>query len=386
MKRTLSLLLALVMVISMIPAVFAETTDDSEVDFEELLCKHIKKKYTDNGDGTHTVTCPDCDEFEPINEKHTYTDGVCVCDAKSGPVQMPTVGITIAGLVLKDYIGLQLALNKTTMNGGNYDKAYYTFVQKNPDGSVAESGTITFNMATGNYVGAEIPVMAWSMADTYEVTVFWEADGVTYQGATTTTSIKAQAMSRINKNQNYDLCIAMLNYGASVQDTFNHNDADASYLANYDLTAEQKALPTFDELTLTEQIVIPEGDLKPATKGLSAKDKIILQFAVKNKDLSGCEVRYTLDGGNEIVIPYSEFMSMTAGGSTYTGPKFALTPRQMRSEIKLAFHNAATGEKVYGDIICSVAAFAKDHKGKTTESVIIAMMVYGDAALAAFGK
>ena len=122
------------------------------------------------------------------------------------------------------------------------------------------------------------------------------------------------------------------------------------------------------------------------TKGLNAKDKINLQFAVLNKDLSGYEVRYTIDGVEQPAIPSSEFVTTVSGSYKLTGPSIAMTPLQMRSEVRIAFHDAVTGEKVYGDIICSVAALAMANQGKSTEALTIAMMVYGDAAVAQFSN
>jgi hypothetical protein len=227
------------------------------------------------------------------------------------------------------------------------------------------------------------------MADTFEITVFYEVDGVACKGETIITSVKEQAMKRIHGDETAEtkaVCVAMLNYGANVQDYFNHSDAEASYLANSELTEEQKKLPTFAELNLTGEVVMPDGDLKPATKGLNAKDKINVQFAVMNKDMSGYEVRYTIDGVEQPVITSDKFMNLTAGSNTFSGPTIAMTPRQMRSEIAIGFYDAETGEKVYGDIICSVEALAKANEGKATEQLTIAMMVYGDAAEARFGK
>ena len=126
--------------------------------------------------------------------------------------------------------------------------------------------------------------------------------------------------------------------------------------------------------------------MRPATQGLNAKDKINLQFAVLNKDMSGYEVRYTIDGVEQPVIPSSEFITNVSGSYTLTGPSIAMTPLQMRSEVRIAFYDVATGEKVYGDIVCSVEALAKNNAGKATEALTIAMMVYGDAAAAQFGK
>ena len=324
----------------------------------------------------------------------TYTCGICgetkteVIPA-TGPIYVENATFNSVGMVLKDYIGLQLAISKSKLNGGNYDKAYYDYVQRTPDG-VESFGSVDFHLEQGSFVGAEIPVLAWSMSDEFTVTVYFEKDGIVYQGQTVTTSIREQAMNRINAGTTTDkiraLCVGMLNYGAAVQDYFNHSDAEMSYLANYELTTEQKTLPQFSELALSGDITIPDGLLKPESKGLSAREKINLQFAIKNKDLSSYEVRYTIGGVEQEPIQSDDFMVQTAGNAVYSGPSIAMTPMNMRSEVVLGFYDVETGERVYGDIICSVAAFAKGNEGKPTEQLTIALMVYGDAAAAQFNN
>ena len=272
---------------------------------------------------------------------------------------------------------MQIAVKKADMNGGVYDKAYLTFVQtpaEISDDVPVVSGTIEFNKAMGSYVGAEVQVMAWSMTDEITITVFYEVEGVTYQGQTITTSVKAKAMEQIQKNSaTKDICIAMLNYGAAVQVAFNHCSANESSLANYDLTAEQKVVPSVE---FGGEVVLPDGALKPATKSLSFGAKVLIQFPIKIADFSGYEVRYTIEGvDGEFIVPDEDIRVQ----GSFRGPSIAAKPLYMRSAYTIAIYDKATGEKVYGDIVCSIADLAKAHENKTYHNVASAMLAYGDA-------
>ena len=49
----------------------------------ETTCIHPSTTATDNGDGTHTITCTNCGEKLTTNEKHKYLNGKCtVCQSE----------------------------------------------------------------------------------------------------------------------------------------------------------------------------------------------------------------------------------------------------------------------------------------------------------------
>ena len=299
----------------------------------------------------------------------------------TGPVADSELKIANIGLSLQDYIGVQVAVRKADINGGVYDRAYLTFTQTSPEGEVT-TGTSEFNLALGSYVGAEVPVMAWSMSDEVTVTVYYTVGGVTYVGESRTTSVRDQAMTRINTTstsssavKNRNVCVAMLNYGAAVQTAFNHCSSNAEYLANYYLTADQKALP---EAEFGGSVTLPSGSLKPARGALSFGAKVMMQFPIKNADLSNYVVRYSIDGGAEITVPKEDIMTQ----GSYVGPSIAAKPLYMRSEYRIAIYDATTGEKVYGDIVCSISALAAAHEGGVYHNVAVTMMAYGDAVAA----
>lgn len=368
MKRTLSLLLALVMVISMVPAVFAETTDDSEVDFDELLpCEHIEKTYTDNKDGTHTVTCPDCDEFEPINEEHTYTDGTCVC----GAVEVIECPHTTTEVKIENEVA------STWEKVGSYDEVTYctecgekiSSVTKaallnpfyNNSMSLKNNLTLVINikkdtldaekLAAGEYYAlvtrtdaegvrheTEIPMSEWKehtknrmqiyfnklaakeMADDLEV-VLYNSDKEQVSVALET-SVAKHSLSEIEQYLDlggYDkfvtLYVDMLNYGAAAQNNLGYNTGN---LANSELTSQMQTYAT-QETTYLEEID-KSGFVAYQNTNMDLKNNIVMNLVFWNDsfgvDLSEvvAKVKYShhsdaADVVNEKEIEFGEWTS-----------------------------------------------------------------------------
>ena len=57
-------------------------------------------------------------------------------------------------------------------------------------------------------------------------------------------------------------------------------------------------------------------------------------------------------------------------------------PSQMRSEFVIGFYDKLTGEKLSGDIKCSIEGCAKTMVGGTYGEIVLAMMQYSDAVVA----
>ena len=170
----------------------------------------------------------------------------------------------------------------------------------------------------------------------------------------------------------------MLNYGAAVQTTFNHCNEEASYLANYDLDESQKGIPEV-EFGNAGNIVLPAGSWKPARGALSFGAKVLMQFPIQNADFSDYEVRYTIEGvDGEFIVPDEDIRVQ----GSFRGPSIAAKPLYMRSQYTIAIYNKTTGEKVYGDILCSIADLAASHQGTANHNVAATMLVYGDAVAA----
>ncbi|MGM9552679.1 MAG: hypothetical protein ACI3V2_00100, partial [Faecousia sp.] len=70
-------------------ALFADAEGTTAIDaIPTISATGHSYTYTDNGDGTHTVGCENCDYS--LVEDHTFVDGTCVCGANEGPAE-PTL-------------------------------------------------------------------------------------------------------------------------------------------------------------------------------------------------------------------------------------------------------------------------------------------------------
>ena len=334
MKRTLSLLLALVMVISMIPAVFAETTDKPELDFDELLpCEHIEKKYTDNKDGaTHKVTCSTCDEFTPVDEDHNFVDGTCIC----GAVETPTCKHVAGNVVVENIVngtvnkvnptydavvyctvcGEELSRTPTTAPKSSFGglsmslgeslalkvAIYYSHVQDGytfnirkvgVDGSVVNTTFTKANLddynnsyKTYTYSG----LAARHMNDKFYVTMC-DAEGniiSAYQDSIHDYILRM--FGKATKDIDRSVYVNLLNYGAAAQKEFGYGTEDT--YANVDLTDTHKAYAT--------NYAAGENKQNNIQVSVQLKNTLEMTFAVKKTNVTNAtrvEVTYNkLDG------------------------------------------------------------------------------------------
>ena len=228
--------------------------------------------------------------------------------------------------------------------------------------------------------------MSWSMSDTVAVTVYYEYNGVIYQGPSMETSVREQALIKKADSNARDICVAMLNYGAAVQVAFNHCSGKEEYLANYGLTDEEKTVPSV-VFGNSENVYLPAGKLQPSRSSLNMQAKVVMQFPILIDDFSNYEVRYTVDGGEETVLPASGITNSTVQGKEYRVINIAVAALNMRSEYRISIYNKTTGEYVYGDIVCSVAdSAARFENNATYHNVAATMLAYGDAVAAQYGK
>lgn len=362
-------------------------------------------------EGVKTYLCTACDDqkTEPItalghtpaeavkeNETVESYDAVVYCAACDVELSRETVVLVVSdpdvafattGLSLGEFIGVQSAIMKNTINGGNFDEAYFLFTQYtyNAEGVLeAICGDQVSYLDMGSYFVADCLVNAKQMSDVYEITPYYVKDGITYRGATNTTSVKAEAMKKLNDTKTDDktkaLCVAMLNYGAGAQKNFGYS---LTNLANSELSDAQKVLPAFDDLNLRKTNTIPTEPFKPASSGLSLGDVVYMQFLVPMEYVGeGYELCYQIAGEKEpVTVPAFTFGTYE---DRYRVIEIPIKAKNVRSSIAIGLFDAQ-GKRVYGYMICSVEAFATAKKGTSTETLVAALMAYGDAAKAVFG-
>ena len=324
MKRTLSLLLALIMVVTMIPAVFA-VEDDPKIDFDEMLeCEHKSINYTDNEDGTHTVTCPDCDEFEPINEEHTYTDGTCICGAVEVVAPTPlkfvsSVSVDLGNtLAIKFIIDPDLDDDKNLELIGTDNVAVISKLVDDVWTVVAEVPQENWEAYSKNrFTAGYDKIAAKEMVDEFKVVVL-NSDGFPVS-IEYTDSIRNYAMRAINTmsknpsaNASYatqlPMFVDILNYGAAAQ--VNFSSYKINDLANSQMTDAQKEFAT--DTAVGENNKTGDGGTQ-----CSLEARIEMAFTFEKKDVTQdmyAVVTYTSHTGKAFEEPI-----LGANFGTYNG-------------------------------------------------------------------
>jgi hypothetical protein len=279
---------------------------------------------------------------------------------------------------------MQSLLLKKNMNGGNFDEAYYIYTHHGFDkeGNAVITEVRGEYIVQGSYYFADCPVNAKQMGDVFEITPYYVVDGVTYRGVSTVTTVKDQAMATYNKASTTDadkaVCVAMLNYGAEAQKYFKYNLGN---LANSELAEDLKVLPAFEDLNLVKENNIPTVPFKPAQSGLALSEVVYMQFMVSKKKVDAAGTMSYKIGNEEPVEIAIADLELYAG--SYYVISIALKAKYVRSDIQINL--PVTDGSTY-TMTCCVEAFAKTYAGEETENLVNALMVYGDAAEARFGK
>jgi hypothetical protein len=161
----------------------------------------------------------------------------------------------------------------------------------------------------------------------------------------------------------------MLNYGAEAQKNFGYN---VDNLANDQLSEAQKAIPAFKDLNLVKTNNIPTTPIKPASSGLNLGDVVYMQFLfAKNSVDANGKLVYQIAGEEAVEIAVSD---LEIYSNNYYLINIPIKAKYVRTDIAISF----TTENY--TMSCSVEGFAPKYEGKATETLVAALMAYGDAA------
>lgn len=294
-----------------------------------------------------------------------------------GPIVDENLTFLSKGLSYQEYIGLQFLLRKSVYD--SYDSLYVETVQATPDGDVTE--VLPAIPYGSSYYIFDKQILSWSMTERVTVTIHAEKDGVQYQSVPVTYSVKELAMNAIAANYTANrlttcrVLVDMLNYGAAVQEAFNHN---ATNLPNADLGSYSELgtseTPTFS----ATNSITGTGAVEVRRVSLSFQSRVELQMLFNATDVDGCEIRYTVDGVTN-TIDASEFHAL---GSSYKYVCIAFKAANLRKVHTIALYNKETGEAVTQIYGVSVEGYAESMLAGNTQELYIAMMKYGDSAAA----
>lgn len=299
-----------------------------------------------------------------------------------GPIVDENLTFFQKSLSFAEYISIQPALYTSAVS--NYESFYVEAVQV-----TADSGEITTVLEPIDYTvygfyAYDMQLLPRAMCDKIIFTVHAMKDGVEYIGVPVETSIEELALSMIKSKKDSDLpsckiLVDMLNYGAAVKTRFGY---DSNNLPNKNL-GEYAALGTAETpvLTATES-TSGSGTVAFLSNSLSLGSKVEVQLAFPIGSVAGCELRYSINGVEE-VIPASEFDSESLAAYGMSVAIFAVKPRNFRDPITYALYNS-DGEPVTVVYTTSIEAFANKFLGGANNDVAIAMMKYGDAVIAKY--
>ena len=159
--------------------------------------------YTDNGDGTHTVTCENCD-FRDL-QGHDFTNGACVCGAKVGSIEA-------AYPVLNESIDLVYAVS--ILPGAT--NPYMVFTYHGEEYTVTD---YTVN-ASGQYCFAFTNISPQCLGDTVTAVLHSELNEEDYTDTVGSYSIRQYCVNMLNDTEDealISLLSDLLTYGAAAQ-------------------------------------------------------------------------------------------------------------------------------------------------------------------------
>ena len=236
-----------------------------------VACNHTNT-YSDNGDGTHTVTCSSCGNA--TTEAHNFVNGTCACGA--------TEVLTDANLKVArtDFILGADLLGAFLVNAKGYDEVYVEFVLDG-DSTIAHKA----EYSSGNWQFFEYMVFASNMTENITVTVYGKKGSDVYLGQTMNWTVRDGVIAKLDAAYpNYNtvetdakqcrLLVSMLHYGAEAQKLFNKENTDLptdgvnpEYLALISNVTPNRAEPTVDETGKTAKV---------STSGLMLQEKVKL--------------------------------------------------------------------------------------------------------------
>ena len=358
---------------------------------------HSDYRYTDNGDGTHKVTCGVCGDTITASEAHVYVDGTCPCGAKEAtePEMVLDNNLTF---MMNITVGAEMQVVYTVMKNkvSTFDSFYLevekdvaggeTVVTRYEIGGTPALAPVSAGSNVVAYRATYTGINAKEMCDEFRATLYAVgSDGVIHYSATNANSIKSFLTSIINNTTaiaaQKTMAVDMLNYGAAAQTYLGY---DTDNLANADLTPEQAALGT---QTIPEAVnhITSNGTGLAMNTNVQVKSKVILTLtcmygtASENVKLV---VTDHADGSVKAEIPLA---SKTAGTRVYYQGSFDdVGARAMRTLYDFTVYDGDTA--VSKTVTWSVESYVAYMRSTASDANQIALfnaiLIYGDAVAA----
>ena len=360
----------------------------AEIPTIPALC-HGNYTYTNNGDGTHKVTCGICSTVTNASEAHTFVDGTCACGAKetADPLLDKELGFYRVTLSLESYIGADFIVRVKNLT--SYSDFYVVFEYPTSTGTTSEE--VPLAKLTSSLSYATHKVAAKEMTDVIKATLYAKgADGKTYHGETVEWSVRSAMQEKLNAITDYTakrsevaLCAAILNYGAAAQNRFSYKTED---LANNILTPEQLACLNTSSAAVNDQAEVPNGTgVTFSRMALSADSTICVNIAVKlgnyTADQVECRITYPTSSGSKTVsYTGQDITKLTSSTSAVVFELMAA--KQLREKFTVTFYEAGTDNAISPTMTYSMQSYIATSTSTNQAQVALlnAVLAYGDAA------
>ena len=366
---------------------------------EDDICSHTELKHypkvdetpTENGRLEHWV-CQICEvKFSDAACTKVVTDVVIPSYGKAGG----KLEIAGASVTLEDKVLLNVVVNKTTLDNGEYVKPYVR-VALNGDETTIRKYTITEDAYIFTYGG----VAPHQMNDTLYITLCAESRGKIYSSEMSTYSIGEYCYNTLRDTEHpaseelKTLLVDLLNYGAAAQ---NYNGYRTNALVNNDLTDSEKGYGSNGTLDLTVASASEgeDGTVKWKSATLILNDAVSLRFKVDIGTENIETLSLQIKDNQDVVYSGCTTRFQKIEGSQYYIYVDGLTIAQMEKELCLSILKATVGEDNAGNptttytavskvLNYSIATYASKKMNDTTNlgRLMKALMYFGKSAIA----
>ena len=250
---------------------------------EKIDPAHSFGTPTDNGDGTHTLSCTVCTYFE--TEAHTYTDGVCACGALDPNAKQ--FRIVSASLRLDEDLNLIYAVELPD----GYSNPYMDFLFHDVDYAV-EDYTVNDD---GQYCFELTDINPQCMGDNICATVYATKDGEEVSVCKAEYSIRQYCINQLTKTDDGKLITLLsdiLTYGTAAQIYMDYK-TDALVTDGLDLTPS-----TFDAISGKTVSFTGEQDENTCWTGaaLVLSNDLATRFTFVTDSTDGLSIEVAIDG------------------------------------------------------------------------------------------
>lgn len=302
----------------------------------------------------------------------------------NAPEGVETVDISGATMFLESELSLNFAVLQSDFTA---KEEYTATITRSVNGEVQEEivvpGSAWAPYSNNIYYTIPVGIAAAELADDLSIEII-DADGHVVNNAYTTSG-RTYAMNMLNGSSSEvlkTLIVDMLNYGAQAQITFDHNVDD---LANAEMTAEQLALGTVDELALSNSQKLGGACVGTA---LELEQRILVKILFSGiTDTTGMHATISYENLNgeliESTVPAEELIYSNG----YYGVEVnTVAPAEARSMITVTMYDA--DGNVYGYGTDSIEGYAQRQisNNRPLATMCDLIMRFADSSKAYLGK